>query len=300
MPPEIREILDRVRAGAAARRGSSSSPFPLPSWRPRRPRRGATPAQQRAEYKAERHREAVHITAGIEQQNRQLEAILHQLQHSDLSTGAMLGLIDASVPPPAAPRLRLFRRSEPAPPAAPSPSSYLEHGLHRLRQAAGRSHHRDAVHAWLWLATHATDLQPSFSHTGHISVAPDGAKVVIDVSLPDRSTVIPQNPKVRYRPGTDVLDFTPATPKDLARLAEILFSASLLAHAHTLASAVHAVGLPRTLPLVLNGCFGLQVGAVLGRHRRRVLHLVKGPVARGYSVPLRFAADVAACVGGAQ
>jgi hypothetical protein len=39
----------------------------------------------------------------------------------------------------------------------------------------------------------------------------------------------------------------------MARLTEILFSASLLAHAHTLTSAVNAVGLPRTLPLILNG-----------------------------------------------
>lgn len=67
------------------------------------------------------------------------------------------------------------------------PSAYLEHGLHRLRQTAGRPRNRDALHAWLWLAIHATDLQPSFGHTEHVSVAPDGGKVVIDVSLPDHS-----------------------------------------------------------------------------------------------------------------
>jgi len=96
-------------------------------------------------------------------------------------------------------------------------------------------------------------LQPSFGHPEHVNVAADGTKIVVDVSLPDRATYLPAHGRAVYTPGDDTIRLHPPRPKEQSRLAKILFSASLLAHAHAIASTVAAAGLPDTLPLVFNG-----------------------------------------------
>ncbi|MFC4946259.1 restriction endonuclease [Pseudonocardia sp. GCM10023141] len=252
-PSETSEIVDRIRSGAAARRANAASAAQRPAWPARRNRRAAgSPAQQQAAYRAQRRAEAAQITADMAEQGLRLERVLNHLPHCDLEIPTLLGLIDASVVQPRQPRVRLFRRSEPSPPP-PQPSAHLSSALRRLHGAAGSTANHDAVHAWFWLGMHATGLQPSFGHPENISVAPDGSRVVVDISLPDRATFVPAHSRAVYTPGDDTIRYQPAKPKEQARLAGILFSASLLAHVHVVAGAAATAGLPSDLLLVING-----------------------------------------------
>lgn len=252
LPPETREIIDRIRAGAATRRAGTVPPPRLQTWLANlNPRRSTPPPQQLGAYRAQRRAEAAQVAADIAQQTQRVEQILQHLPYREISIPALLDLIDASAAQPRQPRVRLVRRSQPPPPPD-LPSSYLAPALQHLHQAAGATINHDAVQAWLWLGLHAMDLQPSFGHPEHLSIAPDHSKIVIDVRLPDRSTAIPAHSRAVYTPG-DTIRYQPAKPKEQSRLAGILFSSALLAHAHATASAAVAVGLPSALPLVLNG-----------------------------------------------
>jgi stress response protein SCP2 len=253
LPRETREIVDRVRAGAATRRAGSVPPPRLQTWLANlNSRRAAPPPQQVTAYRAQRRAEAAQVATDIAQQTQRVEQLLHHLPYRDLSIPALLGLIDASAGRPQQPRVRLFRRIQPAPPPV-LPSSYLAPALHHLHRTAAAPSNRDAVHAWLWLGLHAMDLQPSFGHPENLSVAPDHSKIIVDVRLPDRRTAIPAHSRAVYTPGDDTIRYQPAKPKEQSRLAGILFSAALLAHAHAVATAAAAAGLPQTFPLVLNG-----------------------------------------------
>nr|WP_232666407.1 TerD family protein [Pseudonocardia sp. TRM90224] len=252
-PPQTREIVDRVRAGAAARRAGATPPPRLQTWLANlNARRATPPPQQLSAYRARRRAEAAQVAVDIAMQTQRVEQLLYVLPYPDLSIPALLDLIDASAAPFRQPRVRLFRRAQPAGPPAP-PSSHLAGALQQLHRAASARADRDALHAWLWLGLHAMDLQPSFGHPEDISVAPDAGNVVVDVRFPNRTTVVPSHSRAVYTPGDDTIRFHPAKPKEQSRLANILFSAALLAHAHAAATATSAAGLPPTLPLVVNG-----------------------------------------------
>jgi stress response protein SCP2 len=252
-PPQTRELLDRVRAGAATRRADASPPARLPTWLANlNGRRTPPPSQQLSAYRARRRAEAAQVATDIAIQTQRVEQLLQQLPYRDLTVPTLLGLIDASESQPRQPRVRLFRRTQPTPPPVP-PSTHLAAPLAQLHRAASTPSNRDAVHAWLWLGLHAVDLQPSFGHAENINVAPDGGKIVIDVRLPDRATVIPEHSRAVYTPGDDTIRYHPAKPKEQSRLADILISSALLAQAHAAATATSAAGLPSTLPLVVNG-----------------------------------------------
>jgi stress response protein SCP2 len=253
VPFETREIVDRIRAGVAARRTAGTAPPRFPLRSPNPARRTAQPQpRQLSAYRAQRRAEAQQLTADLAQQTLRLEQILRHLPLRDFSTPTLLALIDASAAQPRPP-VRLFRRTGPPPPQPPPPSGHLAEPLHRLRQASNTPTNPNAIHAWLWIGLHVMDLQPSFGHPENLSVAADGAKIVVDISLPDRATYVPAHGRAVYTPGDDTIRLQPTKPKEQARLANILFSASLLAHAHAVASTVAAAGLPDTLPLVING-----------------------------------------------
>ena len=254
MPFETREIVDRIRAGVAARRTAGTAPPRFPLRLSNLARRTALPqARQLSAYRAQRRAEAQQLTADLAQQTVRLEQILRHLPLRDFSTPALLGLIDASAAQPRPPQVRLFRRAGPPPLQPPPPSVHLAEPLHRLRRASNTPTNPNAIHAWLWIGLHVMDLQPSFGHPENLSVAADGAKIVVDISLPDRATYVPARGRAVYTPGDDTIRLQPTKPKEQARLANILFSASLLAHAHAVASTVAAAGLPDTLPMVTNG-----------------------------------------------
>lgn len=77
-------------------------------------RRTSTPrTQQLTAYRAKRRAEAQALTADFAQQSERLEQILRHLPFRDLSTSALLTLIDASAEQPRARHARFFGRATP-------------------------------------------------------------------------------------------------------------------------------------------------------------------------------------------
>lgn len=243
-PEATREIIDRIRLGAADARAASTRPV---RTRPTKPQPRAGTATQ---YKAIRRAEAARRTAAITEQTRAAENLLGTVGPPDLSTGALLSLIDASVPTSVTSRFRAILGRRDADPARPA--VVLAPALDELRRLAATISHTDAVEAWLWAAVHAIAHPPTLGHVVQLGVDAAGSTVVVDVGLPDR-TIVPTASSVRYRPTLDLFEDVALPERERGRLVELLFASALLAHARGLAAALREVGLPADTTLVVNG-----------------------------------------------
>ncbi len=246
LPAETHEIIDRIRAGAAARRAASV---------PHRRRLPATPTTRRGnmtvtQYKNARRAEAEQLTAECHQQIHRLETMLTQLPHPDLALPLLDGLLDASLPQPTGWRRVLFGRRDPNP-TAPSPAQALGPALRQIHRLAGDPNHRAAVEAWLWIGVRAADLQPSFGHLERLTAQPDHRRVIIDVASPDRS-LVPSSLKIRYQAVTDHFEHIPLPNREQERLRRTLISAGVLAHAHVIATGLGFAGLPPDWTIATN------------------------------------------------
>jgi stress response protein SCP2 len=195
-PAETREVIDRVRIGAAARRAAAvpgrrrATVFPSA-------RRGNVTATQ---YKAQRRAEAEQLTAEVQHQIRQLETVMTQLPYPDISPAALDELLDASTQNNARNRWALFKRRAQNPRPIP-PSQTLGRVVRQLRELAAEAH-QDAIEGWLWLGLFATDLQPSFGHVERVGVQAQQRRVILDIAVPDR-TLVPGHSRVRYKAVID-------------------------------------------------------------------------------------------------
>jgi stress response protein SCP2 len=244
MPEATREIIDRIRLGAAAARAASARPV---RTRPPRPQPRAGTATQ---YKALQRAEAARRTASTAERIRAAENLLSTVRSPDLSAGALLSLIDASVPTSVASRFRAILGRREADPARPA--VVLAPALDELRHLAASIGHTAAVEAWLWAAVHALAYPPTLGHVVQLGVDAAGSTVVVDLGLPDR-TIVPAASAVRYRPTLDVFEDVAMPERERGRLVELLFASALLAHATGLTAALGEVGLSPDTTLVVNG-----------------------------------------------
>jgi hypothetical protein len=195
-PAETREVIDRVRIGAAARRAAAvpgrrrATVFPSA-------RRGNVTATQ---YKAQRRAEAEQLTAEVQHQIRQLETVMTQLPYPDPSPAALDELLDASIQNNARNCWALFKRRAQNPRPIP-PSQTLGRVVRQLRELAAEAH-QDAIEGWLWLGLFATDLQPSFGHVERVGVQAQQWRVILDIAVPDRA-LVPGHSRVRYKAVID-------------------------------------------------------------------------------------------------
>ena len=249
----VEELIGAVRAGVASRRPQQRRPVRLPWTRPR-PQSATITA-----YRNQRRAEAATLTDELRHSHSAIDSVMRTVPNPALDSTSLLGVAALSMRTNEPAWRRYLGRTT-------APSAVFAPVLDALRRQASRLNHTLAVQEWLRLCLAAADLQPTFGHAEQWSVQPTGNKIVIDVAVPDRSSVQPFD-KYRYVAATDRMETTNLPPKELSRLTTVLFAASALSHAHIAACATSVAGLPADVVIAVN-CWEWSVDPAFGVSRR--------------------------------